>query len=238
MARNLGLALGKRRNHGTVLCQRGRVAVSVFQHHRINDCFKTVSMRAVARLQAQYLDRYHGVAVQRHQPVRGPHKIHAGPAGQFAVRLQLVTHDFGNRQQTYRLLQRFLQPGVECGARDQAVKKQRLGLAIWRTFERGHSSSRVRHVGAKSLQLFQQCRGRVARRVKSHSNRHELLPHGLVGRLEPDVSDMRRQPARRRKGRNDRVRCGQALCCQLFCQLARERITQLIERLRRQLFHK
>ena len=92
---------------------------------------------------------------------------------------------------------------------------------------------------ATSLELLQelQRRGRIARSIQPHGDGHELLSHGLVSRLQPDVGDVRSQPTWRRIGRDDRFRCGQTLRHELLCQLMGERIAEFLERLGRQFFH-
>ncbi len=108
LARDLRFAILKRGDHGAVLRERGGVAVGLGQHQRVHRRFETVAVGGVARRQAQRLDGHHGAAVQRHQPMRRAHKLHAAPAGQFAVALQLVGHDFGDGQLGYGFVQRFL----------------------------------------------------------------------------------------------------------------------------------
>ena len=100
--------------------------------------------------------------MQRQQLMGGPHKVHAAPAGQFAVGLKLVLHHLGNRQLGQRLIQRFLQAFGQVRAFGHAVVKQCLGLAIRGTFERCHSRGWVAHIGAQGLQFLEQCGGRVA----------------------------------------------------------------------------
>ena len=112
LAGDFGLAVGKAGDDRAVDFQRGGVAVGVGKHHRIDGGFKTVAVREVASAQAQHLDRHHRAAVQRDQTMRRAHKVHAGPAGQFAVGFQLVAHDFRDRQLGNRFFQRFLQAGV------------------------------------------------------------------------------------------------------------------------------
>ena len=196
LAHDLGATLGKAGNHRAVLGQRGGVIVGMRQHHRRDPGFKTVAQGAVARREPQYPDRHHGAAVQRHQAVRRAHKVHAAPAWQLAIRFQLVTHDLGDGQLGNCLFQRLLQAGVECGAGDQAVIKQRFGLAVRGFSEGGHGGWRVGHIRAQRLQFFDK-RGRgLTVSVQPHRHRHQFLLHRLVSGFQTHLGDVRGQAAR------------------------------------------
>ena len=107
LAHDLGASLGKAGDHGAVCFQDFVVLVGMRQHQRRDFGFKAVTLRAVAGCQAQRLDGHHHAAMQGDQAVRRAHKVHTAPAGQFAIGLQLVLHDFGDRQLGQRFLMRF-----------------------------------------------------------------------------------------------------------------------------------
>jgi len=91
-----------------------------------------VAARAAAALGA------HVALIERHQIGGGPHKVDAGPAGQFAIGLQLVAHHLGNRQLGDGLGQRLLQAlGQRC-ALGGAFVEQRFGLAVDRALQSRH----------------------------------------------------------------------------------------------------
>ena len=131
LAHNLGAALGEAGDHGTVFAQRIGVAVGVHDQHRKNLGFKTVPLGVLAGFEPEHADRHYRAAVQRDQAMRRAHKLHTAPARQLAVGLQLIRHHLWNRQARKRFFQRFLQPGIQRGATNQAVIKQGLGLAVW-----------------------------------------------------------------------------------------------------------
>ena len=236
LAGNLGLALGKRSDHRAVLGQRGTVAVGIRQNHGIDRCFKAVAVGAVARSETEHLDRHHGAAVQGDQAMRRTHKMHAAPAGQFAVGFQLVAHDFGDRQLGNGFFKCLLQPGVQRRTGDEAVVKQRFGLAVGGAFEPGDSGDGIGHIAAECLQFLQQGGRGVACRVQTDRDRHQLLLHRLVSGFEPDVADMGRQSAWRSIGRDHRVGTRQAQGFELICQHGGKRLTEFLECLGRQLF--
>ncbi len=191
LACDLGLAFGERGDHRAVTLQRDRVAVGVLQHHRRHGRFKAVAVRRVARSQPQRLHGHHGAAVQGHQPVRRAHEVHAGPAGQFAVGLQLVAHDLGDGQLGERFVQRLLQASGQRDPGRHALVKQRLGLAVGRALEAGHG----RRIGTERRQALEQRGGRLAAGVQAHAHRHELLRHRLVLGASQHAGDVRGQAA-------------------------------------------
>ena len=121
-----------------------------------------MALCGVTGCETQRLHRHHGAAVQRQQFVGGAHKIHTGPTGQFAIGLELVLHDLGDRQLGQRLIQRLLQALDQARAFDHAVVKQRFSFAIGGTLKRRHSGSWVAHISTQSLQFLQQCWSGVA----------------------------------------------------------------------------
>ena len=143
LARNLGAALGKAGDHGTVFAQRLGVAVGVHDQHRRDLGFKTVPLCVLAGFESEHANRHHGAAVQRDQAVRRAHKLHAAPAWQFAVGLELIRHDLRNRQACNRLFQRLLQAGIERGTANQTVVEQRFGFAIGCAPQRRNGLRRV-----------------------------------------------------------------------------------------------
>ena len=207
-------------------------------HHRRDARLETVALRLVAGAQAQHLHRHHGAAVQRQQAVRRPHKMHAAPARQFAIGLQLVAHHLRDRQFGQCLFQGFLQAAAQSSAGDQAVIEKCFVFAVGCSSQRGDRSHRIRQVRTQRLQLFEQGWRGLACGVKSDGGRHQFLRHGLVGGLAPDLADVCCQPARRRKRRHHRIRCGQPLGPQLSSQLLGKSVTQLLKCLRWQLFDK
>ena len=236
--RDLSAALGEAGNHRAIVLQGLGVLVGMLQHHGRDFGFKAVALGAVTGRQAQRFDRHHGVAVQGDQAVRGAHKIHAAPAGQLAIGLQLVLHHFGNRQFGQGFIERLLQARSQGRALDHAVVKQGFGLAVGRALQSGHGRRRVAHVSAQGLQFFQQGGGRVARRVQAHRHGHQLLLHRFVSGLRQHAGHMGGQAAGRGKSRHQRIGSGQALGLELFGQHTREGRAQFVERLGRQLFHK
>ena len=96
LACDVGAARLKAGNHRTVARQGGGVVVGVGKHHVCQSRFKAVALGGVACAQAQRGDRHHGAAVQGDQAMGRAHKAHRGPAGQFAVALELVAHDLGD----------------------------------------------------------------------------------------------------------------------------------------------
>ena len=133
--------------------------------------------------------------MQSQQAVRRPHKAHAAPAGQFAVTLELVAHDFGNRQLGNGFEQGFLQAFGQRGTLDHAVVKQGFCLAVHGALELRHGRS----VGTKSAQPLEQRRCGVAAGVQPHTDGHEFLRDGFVGRLGRYIGDVGAQPSRRSK---------------------------------------
>ena len=234
LAHDLGAALGKTGNHRALVAQLLHIAVRVTQYHRVYRGFKPVPVRAVAGLQAQRLHRHHACAMQGHQAVGRAHKTHAGPAGHVAVRLQLVAHHFGNGQFGNGLQQGFLQAFGQRGTGHGTVVKQRFGFAIQHFFQPSHSG----YIRAQSRQFFKQRRRGVARSVQTHCHGHQLLRHRLVSGLCGHIRHVRRQTARRGKSGQHRCRRRQPLRLELRQQDAGKRLSELFQRLGRQLFHK
>ena len=174
--------------------------------------------------------------MQRHQAVGRAHKMYAAPAGQLAVGLQLVAHDFGDGQPGQGFFKRFLQAGIQAGTCNQAVIKQGWGLAVGRLAQGGHGGCGVGDIGTQRLQFLEQRRCRLTRRVQPHAHGHELLLHGFVGGLEPDPGDVRGQTAWRGKRGHHRFIGGQALGAQLVGQHGGKGLTQLLEHLGREFF--
>ena len=238
LAHDLCTALGKTGDHRTLVLQCFGVLVGMWQDHGRNFGLKAVTLGGVTGREAQRLDRHHGATVQGDQAVRRAHKIHAAPTRQLAIGLQLVLHDFGNRQLGQRFFQRLLQARLQRSAFDHAVVKQGLGFTVGCALQGGDSSGRVADVSAQGLQLFQQGRGGIASRIQAHGHRHQLLLHGLVGTLNQHAGHVGGQAARRGKCGDHRVGRRQALGLELFGQHVGERRAQFVERLGRQLFHK
>ena len=103
------------------------------QNHRINQRFKAVAMGDVARLQPQRFNRHDVAAMQSHQAMRRPHKLHVTPAVG-----ELVGHNFGDWELGNRFNQSFLQTFGQRSPFDGAVVEQRFGFAIRHTFEPRH----------------------------------------------------------------------------------------------------
>ena len=236
LARDLGAALGEAGNDGAFIAQLLGIAVRIPEHHGRDSRLKPVALRTVARREPQRLDRHHVAAVQRHQPMGGAHELHAAPAGEFAVGLQLVGHDLGNGKLGDGLVQRLLQPLLQRSAGQHAVVEQGLGLAVLRALEKSDRSSRVRYLHAQGLQLFQQRRRGGASGVQPHADGHELLAHGLVGGLVGHGRHLRGQAARRGERREHRIRGRQALGLELLTQHAGKGIAQFLQRFGGQLF--
>ena len=95
----------------------------------------------------------------------------------------------------------------------------------------------LRVLQAKTRKLLVQWRCRVAI-CKCNCSRQKLLYNFLVGRLRAHRRDMRRQPPRRGKAGEPGVRRRQALGLELVKQHAGKGVTQLLQRLRGQLFNK
>ena len=218
LAHDVGTSFGKAGDHRPFSFQHIGIVIGMGQHHGRHFGFKAVPLGAVACAQAQRLHRHHRTAMQRYQAVRRAYKVHAGPARQLTVCLQLVLHDFGNRQLGQRLVQCFLQARLQRSALGDAVVKQGFGLAIGRALECGHGGSRIAQVGPQGLQFFQQSGAGVATGIQAHRHRHELLLHGFVSRLRGHSGYMRGQSAGRCKSRDARLGCGQSLCAQLLEQ--------------------
>ena len=68
-----------------------------------------MTMRLLASLQAQGFNGYNLIAMQCHQAMCRPDKVHAGPTWHFAVSFQLIGHDLGNGQLGQGFVQCFLQ---------------------------------------------------------------------------------------------------------------------------------
>ena len=232
LARDFGAACRERGDNGAIARQRLGIAVGIGQLHRRDRGLEAVPLGAAPGRQAQRLHRHHATAVQRHQTMRRTHEMHATPARQRAVALQLVGHEFGDGEQADGFVQRLLQTRVQRRAADQGVVEQGFVLAVRRALERGHGSHRVADIGAQGLQLLDQRRCRLAAGVQAHGYGHEFLLHRLVGGLAPDVADMGGQAARRGIGGGDRVAIDQAKGAQLLGQLAGKGIAQFFQRLR------
>jgi hypothetical protein len=87
----------------------------------------------------------------------------------------------------------FCRPVSSVAPLGSAVKVQGVGLAVMHALQAGHGGGGVGQVGTQGLQLFQQ-RGRgLALGRQAHGHGHELLAHGLVFGLEPDMAHMRGQ---------------------------------------------
>ena len=192
LARDLGATTFERSDHRTVLGQRVGIAVGILQDHRIHGRLEAVAMGGRASGQTQRLDGHHGRTVHRHQPVGRAHKLHAAPAGQLAIGLQLVGHDLGNGQLGNRLVQRLLQASGQRHAGRDAVEKQGFGFAVGRTLELRHH----RGIGPQRTQALEQRRRGLAIGRQAHAHRHELLRHRLVGGARDHIGHMRGQPAR------------------------------------------
>ena len=160
--------------------------------------------------------------MQRHQPMRRPRELHAAPAGQLTLLMQLVGHDLGNGQFRKGFIQGFLQARVQSGAGHQRIQNQHFRLSV-------HHALHVRHnrwIGSHRLQFFLQRRRSVSASVQRHPNRHELLAHGLVCRLGRHMGDVCRQPPRAGKGRNPGIWRSQALHLQLIAEMGGKDLAQ------------
>ena len=172
--------------------------------------------------------------MQCHQTVRRAHEMDTGPPGPFAIGFELVAHDLGNRQPGNRLLKGLLQAFGQFDTGLHTVKEQGFGLAVQSTFQTRYRG----RIGTQTGQTLEQCgRGRTTG-VQANADRHQFLRHGLVGGLGDDAGHMRGQAARRGERRHLRFGSGQALGPELVGQHTGKRITELLERLGRQLFHK
>ena len=80
LADNFSTSICKTGDYRTVFGQRFGIAVSMLQNHRVNQRLKPVAVRGVASFQPQRLDRHHIAAMQSHQTMRRPHKLHIAPA--------------------------------------------------------------------------------------------------------------------------------------------------------------
>ena len=225
LARDLLLARGKRRDHGAVLFELLRVGVG-----RANVDARRLALEAMAhgratRDEPKRANGHDLAAVQRHESVRWPHELDAGPAV-----LILVGHHLGDRQLLQRLVDRLLQRRREFRARDLLVEEQRLGLAV----DRAHEARHHARVGAECSELLLQHRRRLAVRVETDRNRHELLPHHLVGAARSDLGHVRREAARRRERRSNGVGGAEPLCLQAVKEHGAERLSELLQGLRRQ----
>ena len=143
-------AFVKAGDHHTIARQGGGVIIGMCNQHWRHKGFKTVALGTVTGLQAQRMHRHHGAAMQSQQAMRRAHKTHRTPTGQVAIALQLVAHQFGDRQLGNRIEQSFLQAIGQSGATHRTVKVQSLGFAIQALLQTGNSlGSR-----AQGLQLF------------------------------------------------------------------------------------
>ena len=99
LAHDLGTALGKAGDHGTVSAAAWRRSC---RHPQSPPATTAASKRwPCVLLPAVRPSTFTGTtaaAVQGHQAVRRAHKIHAAPARQFAIGFQLVAHHLGDRQ--------------------------------------------------------------------------------------------------------------------------------------------
>jgi len=168
LACNLGTTLDKAGDDCAVLRQGGGVMVGVLKHHRGHLGFKAVALGAVASSQAERFDGHHGAAMQGDQAVGGAHKFDAAPAGQFAVGLELVAHDFGNGQFGNGFVQGFLQALGQAGTVGHAVVEE---FAVRRTLELRHGFGAC----ANGLQFFEQGGGGVALGIQADRHWHELF---------------------------------------------------------------
>ena len=238
LAGDFSLAGIKRCDHRALALHRRGIAVSVREHDGRALGFEAMALGGVAGGQAQHLHGHDRAAVQGHQAMRRAHEMHAAPAGQRTIGFELVAHDLGNGQLGHGIFKGLLQPHVQRGAGDEAVIEQGFGLAVRRALERGHGSDRIGHVGAQSRELLEQGGRGQALSVQPHRHRHELLLHRAVFSLEPDMADVRGQATRRGVGGDARIGAGQALGLELIEQDLGKGITELFERLGRQLFNK
>jgi hypothetical protein len=166
LARDLGVACGKARNHCTLLLQLVGVVVGTLQHHGVNLGLKTVAMGLAARLQAQHRNGHHLGAMQGHQAMGRAHEVHTRPAIG-----ELVLHDLGDGQLGQRGIERLLQALGECGAGGNTVKKQSLSLAIHLALELGQH----RGVQPQAGEFFGESGGGLALGAQGHAHGHELL---------------------------------------------------------------
>jgi hypothetical protein len=209
----------------------------VSDHHRRLGRFETVALRGVARRQAQGFHRHHGLAMQGNEAMRGAHEVHAAPAGQLAVGFQLVGHHLGDGQLAQGVVERLLQAHHQRGPGHDAVPVQGFGLAFTLTLETAQDGGRIADVGAQGGQFLQQRRRGLSIRAQSDRDGHEFLLHGLIGRLGQHRGDVRREPARRGKGRDDGAFARQPLRFELLEQDAGKRFAQLLQGLGGQLLH-
>ena len=79
LVHDLGATLSKAGDDRAVIFQGLCVLVGMQQHHGRDLGLKAVALCAVARCQAQRLDRHHGAAMQGNQAVRWAHKVHTAP---------------------------------------------------------------------------------------------------------------------------------------------------------------
>ena len=191
LANHVAAALRVAGDDGAVLRQGVGVVVSILQDDGGHPGFEAVALGGVARLQTQRFDRHHGAAVQGHQAVGGAHKFDTAPAGQFAIGLERVAHDFGDGQFGKGVVQGFLQALDQARAWDDAVVEQGLGFAIRCALELRHRLWRC----ANGVQFFEQGGGGVAIRVQAHGHGHELVLHGTVSGLRHHLGDVRSQTA-------------------------------------------
>jgi len=190
LADDFGTTFGEGRDHGTIGCQPGGIFVGIGQNDRIDPGFKAVTMGFTTCVQAEHRNRQDLVTMQRDQTMRRADEIDAAPAV-----LQLVGHDFRNRQRGQSGFQRLLQAFGQRRALGHAVVKQDVGLAVV-------LASQVRHaggIGTQRGQLLQQGRGGVASSIEADGDRHQLLDNRLVGGHRGDLGDMSSQTARRGK---------------------------------------
>ena len=233
MAGDVGAARLKAGDYCPVTRQRGGVVVGVGKHHVRQSRFKAVALGGVASAQAQRGDWHYGAAVQGNQAMGRAHKAHRGPAGQFAIALELVAHDLGDGQFGNSVTQGFLQALGQRGAAHGALKKQGFGLAVHGALEASHG----RRIGAQGLQLFQQ-RGRgAAAGVQAHGHRHEFLRDGFVSRSGAHAAHMHRQTAGRGEVGHGGIGAGQALGLQAVSQHAGKGQSEFLQGLGRQFFY-
>ena len=192
LASDLGFALCKAGDHSADFSQRLCVLVGMLDDHGRNRGFKTVTLCGVAGSQTQRMHWNDIRAMQGQQAVGRPHKAHAAPAGQFAVALELIAHDFGDGQFGNGFEQGFLQAlGQRC-ALDHAVVKQGLGLAVHGALELWHGRS----ISTECAQPFEQGGRCVTAGVQPHVHGHEFLRDGFVCGLCGHLGDVCSQPTR------------------------------------------
>ena len=182
-------------HHPTLLKEHTLVVAWVCHGQARGQCLKTMALGVIRRLKTQCTQGQHFFAIQGQQAMHRSHKMHAAPARQGAVAVQLITHELGDGQRAQALAQGLLRTFGEGGASLGGFGPQIDLFAIIDFFQGRHAQVRQPH----GRELFGKRRRGLTLRVQAHALRHQLLLDGFGAGLWQDTLYAHGQTPRRGK---------------------------------------